>query len=162
MKATRCQWCCLGLALLIGCSGGGDEWTEKLPETVPASGVVLLDGQPVEGASIVFSPEPPGEHAASALSGPDGEFELNAFPSKVGAVPGSYQVGISKTVRGAPVEQPDPESFGEDAQHAAEAPAPTLWHNALPAQYANPVSSGLKQQVPKEGTSSLRIELKSK
>lgn len=145
---------------VIGC--GGDKWTRNLPATVPAKGVVTLDGQPVEGAAVVFAPADGGQHTATALTRSDGSFSLNAFPSKSGAVPGEYTIGVSKTVE-AGLTVPKNFNPGEDAAHA-EAPtnaSTSGWINALPAQYASPATSGLKATIPPQGTSDLKIELKS-
>lgn len=159
---TRCCWNTLTLTialLLAGCSGG-DKWTKSLPETVPAGGVVLLDGQPVEGAAVVFAPVSPGKYPAQALTGSGGRFELKAFPSKDGAVPGSYQVAVSKTVETSGSNQPV--NLGPDVGHAATTGGDALWKNELPSQYATPPASGLTAVVPPEGTSDLKIELTSK
>lgn len=137
-------------------------WTEKLPETVLAAGYLTLDGEAVEGATIVGSPVAGGhKHACNALTDSSGYFELRAFPSKEGAVPGSYQVSVSKTVEvnrdlGAV-------DLGEDAAHATEDPttAGLTWVNVLPQRYTNPLESGLTAQIPEDGTSDLKIELTS-
>lgn len=147
------------LPMLPGCSRG-DKWTKNLPETVPAKGVVLLDGEPVEGAAVVFAPVSPGKHPAQALTGSGGRFELRAFPSKEGAVPGSYQVAVSRTVESKGSNQAA--NLGPDAGHAATTGGDSLWKNDLPAKYATPPSSALTAVVPPEGTSDLKIELKSK
>lgn len=147
--------------LLSGCSSDDDAWTKDLPATVSAGGIVLLDGQPLEGASIVFSPVAPGEHAASAVSGRGGEFELKAFPSKAGAVPGEYHIGVTKTVDVGPAAALKPEAFGEDAGHAESSPAPREYKNLIPAKFENAETSGLKAEIPEGGTTGLRIELKS-
>lgn len=163
MNATLVRWSGVAAALLLlpGCSGGEDEWSKNLPETVPASGVVLLDGEPVEGAAVVFSPVAPAKYPAQALTGSSGEFELKAFPSKEGAVPGSYEVGVTKNVETGAGKARDPASYGLDAEHAAEAPPPVEYKNILPRQYANPATSGLTVEIPSGGTSELKIELKS-
>ena len=152
----------LSLVVLVGCSGGGDRWTKNLPETVNASGVVLLDGEPVEGAQVVFAPAT-GEHAASGLTDSEGIFYAKAFPSKEGAVPGTYQVGVSKTVEvKSEVTPKELEATGEDAAHALESGTTTVgWENALPQHYASPVKSNLEVVIPAEGTSDLSIELSS-
>jgi len=149
------------VVLLAGCSGGQDAWSQKLPATVPAEGIVLLDGQPVEGASIVLDPVAPAKHAASAVTSSGGKFELKAFPSKEGAVPGSYQVGITKQVSTGQGAAWKPKEFGEDAGHAEKSPPPTEWKNALPEKYETAQTSGLTVVIPEGGTSKLKIELKS-
>ena len=163
MSATliRCAAVSALLLLLAGCSDGEDEWTRELPETVPAGGVVLLDGKPVEGATVVFAPAPPGKYPATAVTSSDGEFELKAFPSKEGAVPGSYQAGVTKNVETGAGKPKDPSFYGLDAEHAEEAPPPIEYKNVLPQQYADPASSGLTVEIPAGGTSELKIELKS-
>ena len=147
--------------LLAGCSGGDDMWTKDLPDTVPASGVVLLDGKPVGGAVVVLAPVAPGKYPAQALTDEDGEFALDAFPSKEGAVPGSYQVAVTKNIEAGAGKTKDPSSYGLDAAHAAAAPPPSEFKNMLPETYAVPTTSGLTLEIPEEGTSELKIELKS-
>lgn len=156
-------------SMIMGCSGGEDEWTKNLPETVPVSGIVLLDGQPVEGASIVFAPADGAKYPAKALTDRSGQFEVDAFPSKSGAVPGKYKVMISKTIETtdaslvaakAPVAA-DSDAAVEGAAHAAGDTSGVHWVNSLPAKYANPNTSGLTADVPPGGTSDIKFELKS-
>jgi len=150
MKALGSGLAAMALLTLAGC-GGGDKWTKNLPETVVAAGYITLDGEPIHGASIVGSPVG-SDHACSALSDSSGYFELRAFPSKEGAVPGSYQIGASKTIE-VEGEVGGVLDLGEDADHATgdEAMAGLQWVNALPANYANPVNSGIQIVVPPEG-----------
>lgn len=162
MSVTQLRWSGLaGVLLLAGCSGGDDQWTRDLPKTVTGAGVVLLDGEPVEGAVVVLAPVAPGKHPAQALTRSGGEFSLNAFPSKEGAVPGSYQVAVTKNVESGGGKRKDPSFYGEDAEHAAALPEATEFKNVLPEKYAVPGMSGLVVNIPPEGTSDLRIELKS-
>ena len=151
----------MAAVLLAGCSGGEDEWAKNLPDTVPASGVVLLDGEPVASAIVVLAPVAPGKYPAQALTDEDGEFALNAFPAKEGAVPGSYQVAVTKNVAAGAGKAKDPSSYGLDAGHAAALPEAPDFKNVLPEKYAVPGMSGLVVNIPPEGTSELKIELKS-
>lgn len=152
----------LAVITLSGC-GGGDEWTANQPATVEAAGYVKINGMPVEGAAVTFAPVS-GKHAASAVTDSNGYFELRAFKSKEGAVPGDYMVAVSKTEEIPESEQRkvkfDP---GEDKEHADEAAeggsVMAGWRNVLPSQFASPVTSGLKAEVPSGGTSELLIEL---
>lgn len=144
----------------IGCGDAGDEWTKNQPATSEASGIITLDGKPIEGASIVAAPDG-GQHAANSISAADGSFSLRAFRSKEGAVPGKYLVAASKTTENdAALPDFDP---GEDAEHAnapVEGPA-AGWKNLLPKKYASPSTSGIVIEVPADGVSDLKIELTS-
>lgn len=140
--------------LAVGCGGdGGDEWTEKRPATVPAGGTITFNGEPLEGATIVLSPTTPGPDAygASGVSDSDGSFSLSTFPPDEGAVPGSYSVSVSK-IEAAPQAEPSEGSHDEKP-----APPPK---QLLPAKYADANKSGLKAEIPKEGTSELKFDLK--
>lgn len=147
-----------------GCFSGDDQWTKNLPDTVEASGVVRHNGKPVEGASVVFAPIEPGEHAARGRTDENGKFSMQAFPSKEGAVPGKYNVAVSKTIE-TTMTYEIPAEASEDAEHAEEATEGRTeegvgWKNILPQRYASPLSSGLEMEVPVDGTESLEIELK--
>lgn len=82
---------------LLGCGESVD-----YPDTAPLTGKVTLDGQPVEGASVMLRPvgDPAKTHSARATSGPDGTFVVHTFFSASqdpeGAVPGKYQVSVVK------------------------------------------------------------------
>lgn len=141
------------IALAVGCSGG-DQWTENLPETVEVSGVVTLDGQPLEGAAVIFAPDD-GKYAGQALTDSSGRFEAQAFPSKEGMVPGSYKVGVSKTI-----ERKGKAVTGPDAAH--DAGGGVEWVNVVPVQYTDPTKSGLTAQIPEGGTTELKFDVKSK
>lgn len=138
------------LTITLGCTKdpGG-------PKTVPASGVVSLDGTPVEGASIVFIGDN-GKYSAQAQSSDDGSFSLNAFEFKTGAVPGSYKAIVTKTEE---ITTGSGELKGEEAEHAGEE-AQLGIRNAMPEKYSQPTGL-LAFVIPEEGTSSLVIELTS-
>lgn len=149
----------LGLVALCGC--GPD--TSGLPKTVPAEGMLLLDGQPVHGASLVASPEG-GEHGANGLSDESGHFKLDAFPGlKSGAVPGTYKVIVSKTVEVQGEADSGPPPASDDAAHAAESTtAGVSWVNELPDKYSGFDTTDLVVTIPEEGTTDLKLELSSK
>ncbi|MHB8900411.1 MAG: transthyretin-like family protein [Thermoguttaceae bacterium] len=133
------------LALVSGCTKPGRD----LPATVDASGVVTLDGTPVEGASVMFIADS-GTNHATGTTDDSGRFSLKAFPEKDGAVPGSYKVEVNKTVL----------SDQTDAGEGGEATVNIQF--GLPQKYATFVTSGLTATIPEEGTSDLKIELTSK
>lgn len=145
--------CALAFTLFAaaGC-GGGAEFGSDRPATVDAEGVVTLNGEGVEGATVVLAPEFSGANAytASAVSTSGGAFTLMAFPPDEGVVPGDYRVGVTKMESTGPTEP--------SASHE-EAP-PATSKNLLPEKFADPNASGLKVTIPAGGTTDLKIELK--
>ncbi len=135
----------------------GCESVPEGPRTVPASGVVTLDGAPVEGAAIVFIGDS-GEYSAHGMSDSEGQFSLDSFEYKPGAVPGSYKVVVTKTVE--ITEESGAKLKGEGALHAGEG-AQVGIKNDLPQRYQNP-NNGLAFVIPDEGISDLKVELVSR
>lgn len=64
------------------------------------SGTVTLDGEPVPGAFITFTPQFPGR-PSMAKSDEDGHYELQFNPSRWGALVGEHHVTISTEDRTA-------------------------------------------------------------
>lgn len=111
----------VALAITAGCSN-----EPPGPPTYPLTGTVTLDGEPLEAADVVFSPSPgSGGKAAQAMTDAEGKFEVSTHVGggnyKVGVLPGSYGVTISKL-----------ESVGE--RESMGAPP----KNLLPSEYDNP------------------------
>jgi hypothetical protein len=143
---------------LLTAAGCGSETMSNLPATVPASGVVTLDGQPVEGAQVTFVPQgdTTGSGGATASIGAtaatdrDGRFSLRANGEKEGAVPGSYKVQVSKTVA---VKLDGPGVDGGD---------PVRYDFGVPRKYTATDTSGLSVEIPASGKTDIRLELVSK
>src|SRR5690606_37354306 len=122
------------------------------PATVPVEGKVLLNGEPVEGASVVFSADvertpgqPPGGKSAFGKTQSDGTFKLTTFETDDGAVPGKYFISVKKMEK---VEQAEvlPESDPNYDPSAGTEPVPPP-KNLLPEKYSNPRKSGLNETV---------------
>ncbi|WP_435017943.1 carboxypeptidase-like regulatory domain-containing protein [Tundrisphaera sp. TA3] len=88
-------------AILSGCGESG-------PSPVKVTGVVTLDGKPVEGAVVSYLPDPasPGARPAEALTGADGSYRPET-DGRTGVIPGKYHIVVTK----AP---PLPESVAKD------------------------------------------------
>jgi hypothetical protein len=76
-----------GAVLLCGLAGCGDK-------PVKVSGVLKMDGTPVEGATVVFTTED-GSKSFSGSTDSAGNFELSG-PQQPGALPGNYKVVVTK------------------------------------------------------------------
>ena len=119
----------VGILSLAGCGDGG-------PNMVPVSGVVLLDGQPLDYGHIQVIPA--DWRPASGQIGKDGRFTLTTTEPNDGCAVGTHQVAILA---------------GESI--TAET---TRWH--APAKYADIQTSNLTVNITGP-TDDLKIELQS-
>jgi hypothetical protein len=129
-------FCLLSLVFLVGCG------EEPGPRTVEASGIVTLDGSPVEKAQVTFI-DSNASNPAVATTDNEGRFSLKYNGQKNGAIPGDYQVQVSKTVM---------EAGGGDG-------ADITLSYGLPKKYSNIGTSGLKQNIPDSGIKNIEIKL---
>ncbi|HUQ68016.1 MAG TPA: hypothetical protein VM165_00750 [Planctomycetaceae bacterium] len=86
--------CASIVAGLVGCGGAP---ALKAPPLVPVAGKVMLDGKPVESATVLFMPKggTKGQNAY-ASTGTDGTFNLKYTNDQDGCPKGEYVVLISK------------------------------------------------------------------
>jgi len=146
--AIRWAACAIGLAVWAGCGKSG-------PSVEMVQGIVLLDGAPLAGATIGFSPLTPGVGLpASGASGADGGYRLTAtrggMPGRGTAV-GDYAVTVTKTER---ISEPPSED---------RPVAPLKIRHVVPEAYGSIATSGLKATV-KKGVNkgdAFRFDLKS-
>jgi hypothetical protein len=141
--------------LLVGAGCGG-----KQPVSV--RGALTLDGQPVEGATVLFLPEAGGEGArqATGQTVAGGKFELTTFRSGDGAFPGDYKVVVqyAQGVQGPPAQNMKEAFQGmQKAQKEAGNKAPRY---VIPPRYSDPAKTDLRQKVPASGE--VHLDLKSK
>ncbi|MEX1230632.1 MAG: carboxypeptidase-like regulatory domain-containing protein [Planctomycetaceae bacterium] len=137
------QFALIGLILTnIGCGGGAD-----LPETVPTTGTVKLDGAPLSGVTVQFIPDDAEKRSASGTTDDSGNYSLQTFRPGDGAIPGSYKVTV--------VRPP-----ADDAVPDKTAAAPVEEMAGIPAKYTSPATTDIKVTVEAAG-STIPIELKS-
>lgn len=79
-----------GIIAAMGCGA-----KPGLKGGVPVTGTVTYQGQPVEGATVVFRSDV-GMTAAAGRTDATGHFQLASQTVGDGAMPGSYHVGVSK------------------------------------------------------------------
>jgi hypothetical protein len=119
----------VGLASLCACNGG-----TKGPTTVEVTGIVTMDGTPIEGANVVFSPSGGDDSrlASQATTDSAGRYRLRTHIGggkfKSGIEPGKYDVAINKL----------------DTAAIKTTYAPPK--NLLPAKYADAKTSQLKAE----------------
>jgi hypothetical protein len=135
----------LCLVALVGCGG-----TKPGPATVEVTGTVTLSGTPVEGASILFSPDIGSDDkrlASQATTDSQGRFKLSTHVGggkfKSGIVPGKYVVTVSKL----------------DTTPTKNIYSPPK--NLLPPKYADAKTSQLKADVVAGQANDFPLSLKS-
>ncbi len=152
----RLPWMCFFtfftalMAGSAGCNGGAGG--------LPVTGEVTLDGQPVEGAVVTFSPTDADGVPATGTTDSTGRFNLSSAVGE-GVAPGSYAVSIAKTAPQDLPAGPDPRERGplqspeqiEAARRAAEEAAADrrapVGPATIPARYASPDTSGFTAEV---------------
>lgn len=135
----------LSVVALAGCNG-----TKGGPATVEATGTVTLNGTPVDGASVLFTPDTGSDDArlaSQATTDSEGRFKLTTHVAggkfKSGVAPGKYVVAISKLDTAA-------------AKNTFSPPK-----NLLPSKYADAKSSRLKAEVATEQLNDFTFPLKT-
>ena len=122
---------------------------------IMVTGVVTLDGSPLEGATVTFCP-PDGNLAAVGLTNEQGKFTLNSGSSKAGtgAQPGTYHVTVTKKKM----------EGGDAAPPRADAVSvykPPQFINLIPVRYGDPETANLQAVVEKGKKNHFVYELKS-
>jgi len=84
------------LVISLGCLGCGQQEGPTLAEV---SGVVTLDGQPVEGAGLQFAMEGPGGAVAYGRTDENGRYQMHFGQNRTGAVIGKNRVRITSDDR---------------------------------------------------------------
>jgi len=119
----------------FGCAGGH----VGAPPTVPVSGMVTYNGEPVADATVSFHPQ--GDHrSAYAKTDAAGAYRLTTVHEHDGAMLGEYQVTVSKII--------DENAVAPTNDIAAVRPTPK-YTSMIPEKYGKPTTSGLSASVEK-------------
>ena len=137
IPATRCLLCFFLALFLGGCR------EKSLVKTLPVTGVVSFQGQPLPNAVVTFYPE--SGRPASGITNSQGEFSLSTFGAQDGAVIGMHKATVS---------EPAPEMKEGDYSLPEEKPP------RFPAKYTDPRQSGLQFEVKPDAENKITIELK--
>lgn len=128
-----------GLMVLAGCNQGPD-----LPPLQRVSGVVRIDGKPLERGTVQFQPDKSkgtdGPLAVGTI-GPDGRYELTTAQSP-GAMIGHHTVAVVS--RAVPKDETD-----------------TLPASLIPDHYGRHETSGISKEVTADGPNTIDIDLTS-
>ena len=138
--------------LLTGC-GQSVPPAPKPSALVPVSGKVLVDGEPLEGAVVIFTPNSTGGFVAHGFTDSSGQYSAETRSGadiEIGAAPGSYRVMVSRFLKpdGTPIDPGEP-------------PAMVAARETVPMQYSSPAASKLRATVGSTGgTYDFNLKLK--
>ncbi|MDR0705111.1 MAG: carboxypeptidase-like regulatory domain-containing protein [Planctomycetaceae bacterium] len=129
----KCFFVLVFMTLLTGCAKQSPYDTEFV------SGKVLVDGEPMQGISIIFSPVHPNEgHAAGGITDAKGQYKLSTAGLDIGsgAVAGTYNVTFRK------IEIVGNDLSMEEAEEKYPNGLPVIYH--VPKKYENPKTAGIE------------------
>lgn len=132
---------------LISATGCGP----RRPKTIHVEGVVTLDGKPVQGAAVLFSPVA-GGHPADGITDAQGKFTLTTFAAGDGALPGEHAVAVTLSEVSGVTADPDGLS-GEIAPGGMK----VKW--IVPQRYSKLKTSGLTVTVDESMPQPARLAL---
>jgi len=135
--------------LITGCG----KTAANRPKTVKVNGVVLYNGQPVEGALVMLVSTDPNGRGAVGKTDASGKFTLTTFDPGDGAIPGTYNVAISKTILEGEPPPENPQNTG------GVEPDKRVSKDLLPPKYKVAATSGLKAEIKEPGPVELKFEL---
>jgi hypothetical protein len=146
--------CAMALWVAVpGCGGGSD--APDRPETVEVTGNVTYRGQPVEGATVTFKSKSTDGRGATGRTDEEGEFQLTTFEPGDGAIPGGYQVTVSKTVVEGELSEEEVNAYYEKGQQ----PPPKRTREMVPQKYKFPNTSPLDAEVTEDGDNEFTFDL---
>jgi hypothetical protein len=140
-----------GLCALVLASSGCSRKQAKVPELIPVTGTVVIDGKPGSEVRVFFVPQSgtPGNGGAG-MTGADGAFSLQHQSGNSGVEAGTYDVIFSKFV------MPDGSALAADVQ-----PESVGAKQALPARYTAADTSNVSVTVDKSA-GPFNFDLKSR
>jgi hypothetical protein len=121
--------------------------------TVPARAIVTLDGKPLAGAAVLFSPIEGGV-PARGMTQDDGSVVLSTFKENDGSLVGTHRVAVTKVESVGFTTGSDGLSGKLDGRRIQT-------HSLIPERYASPATSGLEVRVERRGKNVFDLRLKA-
>ena len=124
----------------------------------PVEGVVVMDGEPVRDAAVMFIPQK-GGRPAWALTDEAGEFKLTTYKKQDGALIGPHRVAVTKVVEES---VGGPKRFASDADEISSEligrrRTREVW--VVPQRYSDANNSGIEFTVESGSDNRAVLEL---
>jgi len=131
------------LAVIVSTGCGSDA-----PKSVPVTGKVTYNGQPVTSGTVMLVPQDSGYGATGQIQ-PDGTFVLTSFKQGDGAAPGNYTV----TIQVFPDEEASGAELGLPGAEFGQGKKPPI-----PLSYMDPATTKLRALI-NDGETELDLKL---
>lgn len=150
------QWIFTGVlagacAAMVGCGA-----QPGAAGAIKVAGTVTFEGKPVEGASVIFSPEG-NDRSASGMTDAGGRFQLTTLKPGDGALPGKYKVAVSKVEVENAMTADEAKAWFQ--KNGGPPPGGNI-KNRLPEKYKDAQSSELTAEVAQGGNNDFTFDLK--
>ena len=145
---ARCVIALAAACLFIGCG------SKDGVHLISVGGVVLLDGNPVGQAAVMFHHD--DGSTAYAVTSYDGSFLMTTREPGDGIVPGSHKVTVTLSIQEGGVQA---NAHGVEDYHSPIQPVRTT--HVVPEIYNHPRSTPLAFDIEKP-TKSMKVEVKTK
>jgi hypothetical protein len=151
----------LAVCIFVGCSKEG-------PAIAPASGVVTFNGQPLEGARVMFHPQGEGARFSHGTTDANGNFKLSTFGMNDGALVGSHKVTITKVEQPADAPKFDPAKLKESGYAGMEGYEKMMGMGKskavepeaqIPEKYGDVATSNMEVEVTTDGPNEYTFNL---
>lgn len=156
---TLVAFCAVAI-LAVGCKKG----PASRPGLVKAEGIVMYNGQPVDGATIEMRPvdETVENCVAVARTDAQGKFAMMTDHPGDGAMPGKYKTVVKKQVEmidGMTREEYVKANSKDGGGDVIFDKNKIKTENLVPAKYADPLNTPLEIEIPEKGDKNIQITL---
>jgi hypothetical protein len=143
------------LSICVLCAGCSNRNT--LVGLVPAKGIVKFNGEPVAGATVLFSPVGQSK-AASSITDTNGKFTMMSLNRNDGVYPGEYNVVIKKTEERGEIDEPvNADELSKKGKVVIKDTREIIEH--LPKKYASFTTTDLTITIPAKGNKEIEFNL---
>jgi hypothetical protein len=148
MKHLFSHWVALATTIVFvaGCGSSSEL------DMVPIRGEVTFNGQPLTVGSVIYMPVGATGRQATGKIQPDGSFQLTTREANDGALAGEYKI-VVHAVKAPWEEAPSREEMEKRGRR------PVVMTSLVPERYANPETSGLRDNVDSSHSGFAKFEL---
>ncbi len=141
------SWALLMCLCTLGCGKSGGKY-----ETYKVTGKVMMNGAPVAGASVAFSPVAQGKPAALGQTDTQGIYILTTYDAGDGAVEGEYKVMITKSAPSSqapttPTHDPTGKTSATPTHSGGGKGKPASTGHLLPEKFSKAATTPITKKV---------------